>query len=111
MSIKLRFISNVIRRLRQRYGQPVGIYQYAATTTDRSTGMITRTITQQDISKALVLPATLETKRLLETGYTQNTRFSDGGEFDANERVFLINKNDLGDFVPDLGLYIKVSSI
>lgn len=105
---KLRFVKQVIYRMKRSYGLPVDYYQIATHDVDPSTGIKTTTLTKIKIDRAVVLRAREFRSFVYDLAYiSANKDFTEGGFFDPEDRRIIIDAKDVDiNFVPKTGDYI-----
>lgn len=92
----LRQIKGIIYRLKREYGLPIIVYHRIFTDTDRKTGVITERFQTLCIRRAAVLP----NRRIRDFAYdlsyiAANKNFTYGAFFDPEDRIIIIDKDDL----------------
>lgn len=106
MSQALRHIQQTLRRLRRRLGLSISVCNITESV-NLDTGVNVRTITSQDVKRALVLNGVLDTQsitmRLIQFAQTS-------GVHDVVDRTFIFDPNDLGDFIITTDSYIVYDS-
>ena len=100
-----RFISNVLYRLKRRYGGSVTFHRDLEEL-DTRTGKKTVTKTVWDFKWAILLPNVLVSKFVYDLTYiASNKNFAYGGIFDTSKRRLILDSKDLGTYVPRLDDY------
>jgi len=93
-----RFQARNIATLKKEYGGDVTVYQLTpgSATTNRDSGAKSATYTSFEVQRAVVMPVhamrhVIQTISIISA----NKKLVQGGSFDAGDRVFLIDRNDL----------------
>jgi len=108
MHNKLKFIRNVIYKMKRSYGLPIGYYQVVSHDVDPSTGEKTTTYRKFTINRAIVLRAREFRSFAYDLAYiSANKDFTAGGFFDPEDRQIIIDASDVSsDFEPNPDDYI-----
>lgn len=83
----MRFISQALYNLEREYQFSIDLYQVTNLGLNLETGKKTITKVKHEIEKCIVLP-TMLARQYIET---LGSKFDYGGQFDANERLLIIN--------------------
>lgn len=104
---RLRFISQVLYRLKRRYGEPCTICQRTSSTTDLETGVKTVHKTTRLVNRVIVLPSLIHREFQYDlTFIATNKNFTYGGLYDTTERRLIFDRKDLGDFEITRDMYL-----
>ena len=103
MHNKLKFIRNVIYKMKRSYGLPIGYYQVVSHDVDPSTGEKTTTYRKFTITRAIVLRAREFRSFVYDLAYiSANKDFTTGAYFDPEDRQIIIDAADVPlDFEPN----------
>jgi len=105
---RLRFISQVLYRLKRRYGEPVTIYYRISSTTNLETGVKSVIADSVDVARVIVLPSKIHREFVYDlTFIATNKNFTYGGHFDTTERQLIFDRKDLADFEIKVGMYLR----
>lgn len=97
---QLRFISNVLYRMKRRYGLPVNFIKLLSETVDLETGIKSQQRDSLMISRVIVLPSLIHREFFYDLAWiTGNKDFTYGGQTLTDERKFIVDRNDLGEWV------------
>lgn len=109
---RLRQIRHIIYALKRAYGVRVIVLKPDdAGTYNLKTGQVLRTYTERIVRKCIVLTGREVRKFVYDLSYiAANKNFTYGGFFDINERLMIIDKKDLKDFVIDLNCIVTYNS-
>lgn len=91
----LRFVQNVLYKLKQRYGLAIDVYNVTATTAE--TGITTRTLAKVAVKRALVLESANNQKVAHDLAFSLAKVM--GGLLDISDRRFIVDRKDLGAFI------------
>lgn len=96
MQVKMRFIQNLLYKLKRQYGASVVLYQTTAKTLDSRTGKKATTQSKVAIKLAIVLPDSLANKFAYEHSFlAANRKFTYGAQWDQRQRLVVIDGRDL----------------
>lgn len=104
---RYRFITQVLYRLKRRYGQVVDIVHRTSSTTNLETGVKTVVRDSHRVNRAIVLPSLIHREFVYDlTFIATNKNFTYGGHFDTTQRRLIIDRKDLpSDFEIKVGYY------
>lgn len=93
----MRFIRNLLYKLKRQYGAKITLYKTLTSDIDPKTGRRTTTRKVIPIKLAIVLPDTLARKVAFEHGYlSTNRKFTYGAQqVDQNQRIAIIDGQDI----------------
>lgn len=92
----LRFLSSVLLKLKQEFGEPLSILVTADETTDFETGAITTVNTEHKVKRAIEVPEGSGRKFAYDIAFlAANKNFTYGGNYDINSKVVLVHSRDL----------------
>jgi len=108
MSYNLRFMGNVLYRLKRQYGQHLEIVWRTEDTVNWTTGDISRTRDSVTVKRAIVLPERQDRSFQYALAFiASNKNFTYGGFFDTVRRLVLIDDKELPtDFKIEVGHYM-----
>lgn len=107
---RLRFIAQVLYRLKRRYGEVVDIITRQSSTVNLETGVKTVTKTGVRVDRAIVLPSLIHREFVYDlTFIATNKNFTYGGHFDTQARQVIIDRKDIPDFEIKVGMYLVFS--
>lgn len=93
---QLRFIRDVIYRLKRAYGQRVDIYHQSAESVNYQTGAKTVTKQKWSVRRVVVFTADMVRKHAYDLSYiAANKNFTYGGTFELGTRFFLFDGRDI----------------
>lgn len=106
----LREIRKVVYHLKMRYGLALSYFDPTAQTNDPKTGVITRSFTQINIRRAVILPTNLARTFVYDLAYIATGKnFTEGGFFDKNLKQIIIDKKDFPTgFVPNTNHHMEI---
>lgn len=108
---RLRFISQVLYRLKRRYGEAVIIYNRLSSTTNLETGVKSVITESVIVKRAIVLPSKIHREFVYDlTFIATNKNFTYGGHFDTTERQLIFDRKDLPNFEIKVGMYLLFKS-
>jgi len=85
-----------IYRLKRNFGQAVTLRQCTSNISDIQTGEITRTYSDYNIIRAIVLPKNIKRDFSYDLSFiAANKNFTYGGFYDVNTRIVMIERKDL----------------
>ena len=91
-----RFITNIIYRLKRRYGEVVDVLELTNSVLDTQTGEKTNTYDSVRVDRAIVLPSRINKEFVYDLSYIAASKdFTMGGLFDTTKRKILFDKADL----------------
>lgn len=97
---QLRFITNVLYRLKRRYGNPVNLVRVVSESNDLTTGQTTRETDSLLVDRAIILPANFQREMFFDRAYmTDNKDFTYGGLVSTQMRDFVFDAKDLGAWI------------
>lgn len=107
MRTKLKFIKNVVYRLKRSYGLPIDYYQFVEHETDLEDGDKTTTLKKTYIRRAVVLRAREFRSFVYDLAFiSANKDFTTGGFFDPEDRKVIIDAADVPvNFEPNIDDY------
>jgi len=92
----LRYIKQVMYRLKQRYGRPCDVYKWLSESVNPDTGAIVKAVRKYSLRKAIMMPTKTERSFAYDLSYVAaNKNFTYGGTFDKSSRYFLIDSEDI----------------
>lgn len=101
---QLRFIRNVLYRMKRRYGLPANLIKIISEVVDLETGVKTLTRDNLQLSRVIILPSTIKREFFYDLAFiTGNKDFTYGGSTLADSRKFIIDQEDLGSWVLAVG--------
>ncbi len=104
MSNQLRFISTVLYRMKRRYGLPVNFVKIISEDIDIKTGVKTLQRVSLALPRVIPLPSTVKREFFYDLAYiTGNKDFTYGATTLSHTRKFLIDAQDLGSWVLQIG--------
>ncbi len=108
MSNRLRFLRNVLYRLKRRYGEPLHIFEVTSSVVDRATGEQTTRTSRTEVGRVIVLPSQVDREFAYDLAFIAAAKnFTYGGFFDTTERRFIFDTNELPiDFEIKQGMYL-----
>jgi hypothetical protein len=96
MQANMRFIRNVLYRLKRQYGTAVILYKTLTKDVDPKTGKKAMTRSHTAVDLAIVLPDTLANKFAYEHSFlAANRKFTYGAQWDQRQRLVVIDGYDL----------------
>lgn len=94
---QLKFIRNVLYRMKRRYGLPANLIKIISEAVNLETGVKTLTRDSLQISRVIILPSTLKREFFYDLAFiTGNKDFTYGGSALTDSRKFIIDQQDLG---------------
>lgn len=103
---QLRFISNVLYRMKRRYGVPVNFIKVLSENVDLTTGVKTQVRDSLQVNRVIVLPSLIHREFFYDLAWiTGNKDFTYGGQTLTDTRKFVVDRADLG------GWEIKIGDI
>lgn len=91
-----RFISNIIYRLKRRYGTSVNIIELLDSSLNVETGEKTNTFDSVRVDRAVILPSRINREFVYDLSYiADNKEFTMGGMFDTTKRRILFDIKDI----------------
>lgn len=97
---RLRLISNVIYKLKRRYGVSVNFIQIISETVDYKTGIKTLNRASLAVPRVIALPSLIKREHFFDLAWiTGNKEFTYGGDTLTDNRKFIVDRKDLGDWV------------
>lgn len=107
MSNQLRFISQVIYKLKRRYGLPVQLLKRTSTTVDIETGRKTIVKAFMNLRRAIVLPSRMHREFFYDLAFIAAAKnFTYGAHLDPEERRFIIDRKDLRGWEIEVGQWL-----
>lgn len=108
MRNKLRFIRDVVYRMKRSYGLPIDYYQLVEHEMDPESGNKTTTLTKTHVRKAIVLRAREFRSFVYDLAFiSANKDFTTGGFFDPEDRRVILDRQDMpAGFEPKVDDYI-----
>jgi len=112
MRTKLRFIKNVIYKMKRSYGLPIDYHQPQTHTLDVESGVKTDILVRTHIPRAIVLKAREFRSFVYDLAFiSANKDFTTGGFFDPEDRKVIIDSSDFPvNFVPKIDDYLIFNS-
>lgn len=93
---RLSFISQVVYRLKRRYGMPIDIVYLVSSVTNLETGAKTVLKGAVRVSRAILLPSVIHREFAYDlTFVATNKNFTYGGHFDTTVKQLIIDRKDL----------------
>jgi hypothetical protein len=93
---QLRFVRDVIYRLKRNYGLPADFYKLASSSVDRATGKKTTVRLKASVARVIALPSRNQREFYYDlTFIASNKNFTYGGFVDTDERRFVVDRRDL----------------
>lgn len=93
---RLRFIRNILYRLKRDYGSQADIYHQISETIDYNTGKKIVTKDKIIVKRVILLPNNVSIDATYGTTYTNsNRKFTYGGFYSVGERGIIIDRKDL----------------
>lgn len=108
MRNKLRFIRDVVYRMKRSYGLPIDYYQLVEHEMDPESGDKTSTLTKIRVRRAIVLRAREFRSFVYDLAFiSANKDFTTGGFFDPEDRRIILDRQDMpANFNPKIDDYI-----
>ena len=104
---RLRFISQVVYRLKRRYGEAIDIVYRTSDVTNLETGRKTITKNSRRVNRAIVLPSAIDRVFSYDLAFiATNKNFTYGGHYDTTERRFIIDRKDIPGLELTLDMYL-----
>lgn len=96
MQVNMRFIHNLLYKLKRQYGATVVLYKTLGATIDPRAGKRTTDRVRVAVNRAIVLPDTLANKFVYAHSYlVANRKFTYGAQWDQSQRLVVIDGADL----------------
>ena len=107
---RLRFISQVLYRLKRRYGEPCTICERTSSTVNLETGAKTVHKNTRLVNKVIVLPSVVHREFQYDLSFiATNKNFTYGGLYDTSLRKMIFDRKDLDDFEIKKDMYLLFS--
>jgi len=106
-----RFIRRAIYRLKRDFGFTVTLHKITNVALNLETGTKTRTTQFKKIQRAIILPARMFRSFVYDLSFIAAAKnFTSGGFFDPDEKVIIIDWQDVRDFTIDVDDYVVYDS-
>jgi hypothetical protein len=111
MNTKLKFVRNVLYKLKRSYGMPVDLHKIESHSVDPPTGEKTTILGVIHVSKAIVLRAREFRSFVYDLAFiSANKDFTTGGFFDPTDRRVIFAASDLGGYEPTISDFLIIDN-